>query len=177
MATSSLASALQRVRSVFERHPAAALHADAPARARWDGGLRVVTHHATGATVATDMPKELGGLEGAITPGWLLRAALASCLATRIAWEAADRQIAIASLEVTATSESDARGIFGMTDGAGERITPAPRAVALRVRLSAPNVPAESLRAMIEESGRCSPVQVAVEQSVPIHLQIEIEPI
>jgi uncharacterized OsmC-like protein len=175
MTTANIVSALQRVRAVFARHPQAALHADEPAIARWEQGLRVVSRHANGSQVATDLPRELGGQGDEVTPGWLLRAALASCLASRIAMEAAARDIRITRLEVTAASESDARGLFGMSDAGGERIPAEPRAVQLRVRIAAASAAAETLRAMIEESHRCSPVECTVERSVPVRLEIDIE--
>ena len=175
MTTATIASALQRVRSVLARRPEAALHADAPAIARWEQGLRVVSRDANGTHVATDMPRELGGEGQDVTPGWLLRAALASCLATRIAVEAVEREIVISELEVVASSESDARGLFGMTDEAGERIPPGPLAVQLRVRVAAQNVGAETLRSLIEESHRCSPMRCAVERCVPLSLTVDID--
>jgi uncharacterized OsmC-like protein len=152
------------------------MHADEPAVARWEQGLRVVSRHANGAHIATDLPRELGGQGDGVTPGWLLRAALASCLATRIAVEAAARELVITQLEVVAASESDARGLFGMTNDAGERIPAGPRAVQLRVRVAAPNVAVETLRTMIEDSYSCSPVQSAVERAVPVSLRIDIDP-
>ena len=65
------------------------MHDDAPATARWRGGTRVVTSHANGIEIPTDMPGELGGSGDRVTPGWLFRAGLASCAATRIAMGAA----------------------------------------------------------------------------------------
>jgi len=176
MTAATIASAVERVRAVFARRPEAAMHADEPAIARWEQDLRVVSRHANGTHIATDMPRELGGQGEEVTPGWLLRAALASCLATRIAMEAAERRILITCLEVVAASDSDARGIFGMTDAAGQRVPPGPRALQLRVRVAAPNVAAETLRTMVEESHRCSPVQCAVERSVPVSLEIDVDP-
>lgn len=176
MTTASIVSAVQRVRAIFARRPEAALHADEPATARWAQGLRVVCHDANGPRIATDLPREIGGQGGEVNPGWLLRAALASCLASSIAMEAAARDIRITRLEVTAASESDARGLFGMTDAAGERVPAEPREIQLRVRIAAAGADAETLRAMIEESHRCSPVECAVERSVPIRLEIDVEP-
>ncbi len=176
MTAATIANAVQRVRAVFARRPEAAMHADEPAIARWEQGLRVVSRHANGAHIVTDMPRELGGQGADVTPGWLLRAALASCLATRIAMEAAMREIVITRLEVVAASESDARGLFGMTDNAGEPIPPGPRGVQVRVRVAALNIAMESLRTMIEDSSRCSPVRFAVERSVPVSLHIDIDP-
>lgn len=176
MTAVTIASALQRVRAILAHRPEKALHADEPAVARWEQGLRVVSRHANGAQIATDMPRELGGQSEEVTPGWLLRAALASCLATRIVMEAAAREIVLTRLEVVAASESDARGLFGQTDAAGGRIPSEPRAVRLRVRAAAPNVADATLRTLIEDSQRCSPVPCAVERAVPVSLQIDIDP-
>lgn len=175
MTTATIASAMQRVRVKLSQRPEGALHTDEPAVARWENGLRVLAQHANGARVATDMPRALGGNGDEVTPGWLLRAALASCLATRIVMEAATREIALARLEVVATSQSDARGLFGMPDDTGAPVSAGPCAVQLQVRLGAPEVPAEVLRAMIEESSRCSPVQCALEGAIPVSLRIDID--
>lgn len=150
------------------------MHADAPAIARWEGGTRVVSLHANGTHVATDMPRELGGEGERVTPGWLFRAALASCLATRIAMEAATRGIVLTRLEVAAESDSDGRGLLGMTDDAGKPILPSPRTVQLRVRIAATKVAAELLRELIEYSYCCSPVSAAVERSIPVSLAIDV---
>jgi uncharacterized OsmC-like protein len=167
--------AIQRVRAVIARRPGAAIHADEPATARWDEGLRIVTRHANGTQITTDMPAELGGEGNQVSPGWLLRAGLASCLATRIVMEAASTGICLARLEVIAKSTSDARGLLDMTGDSGEPVTPAPGEVQLEVRLAATNVARERLRAMIDSSFRCSPVSAALERAVPVRLHIDIE--
>jgi len=91
MGREQIATAMERVASVLRRKPQAGITEDTPATARWDGDLRVVARNAQGAEVATDMPVELGGSDTAPTPGWLLRAAIASCAVTRIAMAAAAR--------------------------------------------------------------------------------------
>ena len=110
MTTGDLAQALQRAQSVLRRRPEMGLHDDAPATARWQHGTRTVASHANGMQMTTDMPGELGGSGDQVTPGWLFRAGLASCAATSIAMAAAAQQIELTSLEVRATSRSDARG-------------------------------------------------------------------
>jgi hypothetical protein len=82
MSTRDIAAALQRARSVLERRPDMGLHDDAPASASWQGGTRVVTRHANGTELPSDMPTELGGSGDRITPGWLFRAGMASCPCT-----------------------------------------------------------------------------------------------
>lgn len=151
------------------------MHADEPAIARWEQGVRVISRHPNGMHVATDMPGELGGEGNEVTPGWLLRAALASCLATRIAMEAATREIEITRLEVIAESSSDARGLLGVAVAAGAPVPPGPCEVRLRVRIAAPAIAEEALKAMIDESYRCSPVSAALERPVPVGLRIDID--
>jgi uncharacterized OsmC-like protein len=167
---------MQRVRSVFARRPQLAIHADEPATARWNEGLRVVTFDANGTQITTDMPAELGGAGNQVTPGWLLRAALASCLATRIAMEAAASGIVLGRLEVLAKSTSDIRGLLGMTDDAGTKIAPGPQAVELEVKIGAINATEEQVRALIDDCVDCSPVSAAIGGSVPIALHVDIEP-
>ena len=176
MTAETISKAMQRVRAVLARRPEAAIHADEPAVAGWEGGTRIVARHANGTQIATDMPVELGGAGNQVSPGWLLRAGLASCLATRIALEAATTGISLTRLEVLARSTSDARGLLGMAGEDGAPITPAPCEMQLEVRMSAPNVARERLQALVEESVRCSPVSAALERPVPVALRIEIDP-
>jgi uncharacterized OsmC-like protein len=131
---------------------------------------------AAASQITTDMPAELGGAGNQVSPGWLLRAGLASCLATRIAMEAAATGISLTRLEILAKSTSDARGLLGMAGDGGVQITPAPCEVQLEVRMGAPNVARERLQAMVEDSFRYSPVSAAVERAVPVSLRIEIDP-
>lgn len=173
--TEHIFKAMQRVRAVLARRPQAGIHVDEPATARWDEGMRVTTRHADGMHVTTDMPVELGGAGNQPSPGWLLRAGLASCLATRIAMEAVVAGIPLTRLEVIAKSTSDVRGLLGMMGDAGETVTPAPFDVQLEVHIGASNVPHERLRAMIEASYRCSPVSAAVERAIPVGLRVDID--
>jgi uncharacterized OsmC-like protein len=176
MTAETISKMVQRVRNVLSRHPDAGIHADEPAIARWGQGLRVICTHANGTQIATDLPVEIGGTGDQVTPGWLMRAGLASCVATRIAVGAAAEGIGLTRLEVSATSTSDARGLFGMTTALGEPITAAPRELRLEVRIGAPGVPRERLHAIIDESYHCSPVSAALVSAVPVALHIEIEP-
>jgi len=175
MALEEIAAAMQRVESVLRRRPEVGLHDDAPATARWQSGTRVVSSHANGTQLLTDMPTELGGSGDRVTPGWLLRAGLASCLATRIVMGAAVEGFELAMLEVSAGSHSDARGIFGMQEASGEPVCPGPCDVRVSVRIAAPGISPERLRILIEQSNRCSPVSAALRATVPMTLCIEVE--
>jgi uncharacterized OsmC-like protein len=171
--TKQIAAAMKRAESVLKRRPGAGLTADAPAMANWEGGMRVVTRSEGGPSLSTDMPGELGGSGDRVSPGWLLRAGLASCLVTRIAMAAAAQGIDLESIDVAASSRSDARGLLGMTGGAGERIDPGPLELTLHVRISARGIPPERLRALVDYSHAHSPVSAAISKSIPISLSVE----
>jgi uncharacterized OsmC-like protein len=174
MATQDIAAAMRRVETVLHRRPEAGLHEDAPASAHWRGGTRILSRHANGAELLTDMPSELGGSGDQVTPGWLFRAGLASCLATCIAMRAAAAGIELESLIVTATSRSDTRGLLGMADAAGDPVCAGPSNVQLTAHVSAPGTSPDRLRELVEESHRCSPVPTALRNAVPVTLRIEL---
>ena len=175
MTAETISHAFERVRTLLTSRPEAGIHADTPATARWARDLHVTCHDEHGEQIATDMPVTLGGTGERVTPGWLMRAGLASCVVTRIAMAAIAEGIEITRLEVLATSTSDARGIFGMTSEAGEAISPGPLQVRLEVRIGARGATREQVRALIEESYRCSPVSAALENEVPVAVHIEID--
>ena len=178
MGMEQIAASLERVASVLRRKPQAGVSDDPAAAARWDGGLRtgVCADNSgdTGFSVATDMPTELGGEASAMTPGWLLRAGLASCSAPRIAMAAAAGGITLRTLEVRATSRSDARGMLAIPDIDGGAVPAGPLAMELHIRISAPSVPAERLRALVASTAGCSPVTCAVEQPLLVALHVDV---
>jgi uncharacterized OsmC-like protein len=174
MSMERLAAALQRVESILKRRPEAGLHDDAPAVARWEGGARVVSSHPSGATVVTDMPPELGGTGDEVTPGWLWRASLGSCLATRIVMAAAADGIDLTSVEVLTKSRSDLRGLLGMKAASGADLSSAPLDVQLHVRICAPQIAHERLQALVAHSHACSPMPAAASQALPIEVSVEV---
>jgi uncharacterized OsmC-like protein len=175
MAREDIAAAMHRVESVLRRRPEMGLHDDAPATARWQSGMRVASSHSNGTQVQTDMPTELGGSGDQVTPGWLFRAGVASCLATCIAMRAADAGIELSALEVRASSRSDLRGLLGMKDAMGEAVCAGPCDVQLVVRIKAHGIPPEQLRHLVEESHRCSPMPTALRNAVPVALRVDTD--
>lgn len=174
MTVKKVAAAMARVSSDLTRKPHAGLHDDAPAAVQWVGGLRTVARTEAGASVTTDMPEAVGGDDTAPTPGWLLRTALGSCAVTRIAMEAAARGITLALLEAHVTSRSDLRGLVGVAAPDGSAVPAGPMAMDLHVRIGAPGVDADTLRALVAATPGCSPVTCAVEQPLPVGLHIEV---
>jgi uncharacterized OsmC-like protein len=174
MSMERIAAALHRVESILKRRPEAGLHGDVPALARWEGGTRVVSSHPSGASVATDLPPELGGTGDEVTPGWLWRASLSSCLATRIVMAAAVDGIDLTRVEVLAKSRSDLRGILGVRAASGAALSPAPIDVQLHVRICAPQISHERLHALVARSQACSPMPIAASQALPIEVSLEV---
>jgi hypothetical protein len=58
MELETVAKALGRMTSVFERRPSSAIHADSSATVSWNGGLQTSVAHPNGAVFVTDMPSE-----------------------------------------------------------------------------------------------------------------------
>ncbi len=117
-------------------NPHEAHYVDSPATARLvdPEGLRTEVSGPDGAQMATDMPASVGGSNSTASPGWYLRAAAASCVATLIAMRAAQEGVVIEALEVTVDSESDDRGILGMNDD----VPAGPLRTRVHVRITSP---------------------------------------
>lgn len=156
------------VRSVLASKADAGPAPDRPAVAVMEDGLRCRAEGGDGWTVVTDMPAPVGGGGTAPTPGWLIRAALASCAATTIAMRAAELDIALTRLEVTAESETDMRGLLDV----GDDVEPGPVDARLRVRLAADGADEEQLRELVEWADSHSPVGDCVRRAVPLELEI-----
>ena len=174
MGTQEIAAAMQRVEAVLLRRPEAGLHDDAPATTRWTHGTRAVTSHANGVQIPTDMPTEVGGSGDQVTPGWLFRAGLASCAATSIAMAAAAAGIELSALEVRASSRSDMRGFLGVPDATGAAVYAGPGDMQLQVRIAAPGITPERLRALVEDGLRRSPIPNAVSNATALAVHIDV---
>ena len=176
MTMEHIAAALQRVEMALRRRPDMSVHDDAPATARWLGdGLDVVSTHDNGTAVATNLSREIGGSGEKVSPGWLMRAGVASCAASSIILRAAVAGIELTRLEVVARSRSDTRGLLGLAGEDGAAVDPAPLAIELDIRIAGRDVPKAQLLALVDEARRCSPIPAAVENGVPTHVRVEIE--
>lgn len=175
MESERIATALLRLQTVLQRRPQSGHVHDEPAMARWQGAARVTTRHVNGTELQTDLPAELGGSGNQVSPGWLLRAALAGCVATRIAMLAASSGIELRRLEVDAHSHSDLNGLLGLADAEGRQPSAGPLGASLLVRIAAPGVAAERLRRLVHEGQALSPVSGALGRSVPLSLAIEVD--
>jgi uncharacterized OsmC-like protein len=175
MALADIAAAQQRVVAVLRKRPAAGQQDDLPARVSWEGELRSRAIHPQGTEIALDMPAEIGGAGMGVTPGWLLRSALASCAVTRIAMLAAAEGLVLATLEAEATSRSDARGLMGLAEADDSPVPAGPLDVQLQVRIGAVGVTPERLRALVAATVPLSPVTCALTSPVAVTMQVQVE--
>jgi uncharacterized OsmC-like protein len=168
MGEGDVARAIANARSYLTANPAEARYRDAPATATIEDGLRVRVTGTDGSSLVTDMVTGVGGGGSAPSPGWMFRAAYASCAATLIAMRAAEEGWVLSALDVTVDSESDDRGILGLSP----EIPAGPLSVRVSVRASAPGVDAGVFRAAIEAAVARCPVHDAVVRPVPVEIEI-----
>ena len=168
MDTKHIQSSIAAVVDYMNKNPSAAMSKDSMAVAVLEGGLRCRVSHSGGALITTDMPTAIGGDGSAPGPGWLLRAALATCDATMIAMRAAVEGVPLTELEVKVDSDSDDRGLVGADD----TVPAGPLTVRVHIRVLSP-APAEKLKEIIEWAAKRSPVSDALHRPIPISLEIE----
>lgn len=163
----SIRSAIETASSYLRQHPDAAAGTDAAATAIREEGLRFRVEGPKGQ-LTSDMSESVGGGAAAPTPGWLLRAALASCDATLVAMEAARDDVELTDISVTVESESDFRGVLGVD----RSIPPGPLAVRVRIELAAPDATEDQLREIVQRAEARSPVRDALVRKVPMTTEI-----
>jgi len=169
MKTDAIRESIQKAAGYLREHPGEARYTDSVATATLDDGLRVKVEGANGEQIATDMPPSVGGKGSAPSPGWLFRAALASCDATLIAMRAAAQGIQLSRLEVAVDSESDDRGILGID----EAVPAGPLRIRVRVRLASPDASDAELRKIADWGERHCPVSDAARRAIETIMQVE----
>lgn len=170
MASENIKRSIEAAIGYLTAHPDEARYTDTWAKATLEEGLHFRVVDANGNTVFSDMPASVGGGGSAPSPGWLLRAALASCAATLIAMQAARESVALTALEISVDSESDDRGILGMDAS----VPAGPLGVKIRVRLGAQGKDAAKLREIAKWGVQHCPVADAVKRPVLVETEIEI---
>jgi uncharacterized OsmC-like protein len=169
MSAEEIRTTMERTIGVLSEHPENGRSADKPAKAVLEDGLRFRVDGPDGWSVVTDMPAPMGGGASAPTPGWVMRAALASCLASVVAQRAAQEGIELRTLEVSTESETDARGLLGF-DG----VAAGPDSVSLHVRIGADGVDAERLRALVASAEARSVVGDVATRAVPLATDVDV---
>src|SRR5256884_9733375 len=116
MTTTEISDAMSRAVDYLSDHRSEPKSTDSAATAVLEDRLRLTVIGPDESKLTTDMPKSIGGRGESPSPGWFLRAAQASCLASLIGMEAARAGVVLSRVEVVVDSESDDFGILGVDD-------------------------------------------------------------
>ncbi len=168
MGAEEIRRAIETASTYLQQHPDEARATDSAASASLVDGLVVRVTGPDGATITTDMVPSVGGTATAPSPGWLLRAAEASCVVTLIAMRAAMLGIALDTLEVTVDSLSDDRGLLGLD----ETVPAGPLRGRVSVRLLAHGVEPARLEEVARWGVAHCPVCDALERAVPVTTEV-----
>ena len=166
MSTTEISDAMARAIDYLRDHPHEAKYTDSAATAVLAESLRVSVIGPDGANLTTDMPRSIGGRGESPSPGWFLRAAQASCLASLIGMEAARAGVTLNRVEVIVDSESDDYGILGIDDS----VSAGPLRSKARIRVEAGT--RTDLRALVNRADRRCPVTDAVRRAVPWAIEL-----
>jgi uncharacterized OsmC-like protein len=167
--TDAIRAALEGARSYLADHPDDARYTDSLATARLGDALHVAVEGPQGERIETDMPAGIGGRGASPGPGWLLRASVASCIASVAAMRAAELGLRGFRCEVDVDSESDDRGILGLDPG----VQAGPLSLRIAIRLSADDAADEPLRDVAAWAVEHCPVADAVRRAVPVTIEVE----
>ena len=140
---------------------------DTPARAVVEKGLRCRVQSPDGKSIFTDMSASLGGSATANSPGWLSRAAIASCDATLLAIRAAYQGIELDSIEVSVEASSDGRGMI-----LDEGILPGSSEIRVLFNVGARKASAEQVRELVDWVVTHSPVGADISRAVDLRVEI-----
>jgi len=171
MPEQTIRDAIDNVSKAVAANPDKARVRNASAVASLKGGLAFATTGPNGEAVVTDMPKAIGGGGGVPQPGWLLRAALASCTGTVIAMRAAKVGITLDKLEVNVDSQSDNRGMLGLDENVSAAL------IGLRtvVNVRATNATHADLRTLVQWGDAHSPVACTLRSALGANIEVVVE--
>lgn len=170
MSVEHIKNSVNDVIAYLTENPQDALSTSPPVTAVMEHGLRCRTTGAQGQSIVTDMPQAVGGGGSAPSPGWLARAALASCDATRITLRAAELGIALDTLEVIMDSVDDDRGLFGID----KSVRAGSLSIRTRVTIGAAGVSDKVLRDIVDYAVTHSPVADGCRGETPSTLEVTI---
>jgi uncharacterized OsmC-like protein len=167
---SQIGDAVARASAYLTEHPDEARYRDSAATAKLGANLRVDVTGPGGEKLSTDMPRGIGGEATVPSPGWLFRAATASCVASLIGIRAAalGTDLANGDVEVTVDSESDDRGILGLDDA----ISAGALSMKVVVRIAAAGMGRPEREAIARWALDHCPVADTAARPVPIELEV-----
>jgi uncharacterized OsmC-like protein len=169
MHSSDIGKAIESVEQYLQAQPDPGPRADVPAIATIEDGLKCRIESPDGTAICTDMPKSVGGSATANSPGWHLRAALASCDATLLAMRAARLGVKLNSIEVRVEATSDGRGMF-----LDEGVLPGSPGMCVFFKITATDVDQEAIEALVHWVEQHSPVGSDVSRAVELRSEIEL---
>ena len=170
MSVEHIQNSVNDVITYLKENPKDAVSTSAPITAVMESGLRCRATGENGESIVTDMPQAVGGGGSAPSPGWLARAALATCDATRIALRAAELGIALDTLQVVTDSVDDDRGLFGID----KSVRAGSLSLRTRVTIGAAHVTEDVLREIVDYAVTHSPVADGCRGETPSAVEITI---
>jgi uncharacterized OsmC-like protein len=169
MQSTGIGKAVKKVESYLQSQANPGAQADVPATATIEDGLKCRIEAPDGGAIYTDMPRSVGGSATANSPGWHLRAALASCDATLLAMRAARLGLKLDSIEVRVEAASDGRGMF-----LDENISPGSVGMRLTFRIGANEVSPQQIKELVAWVEQHSPVAADITRAVELQSDIEL---
>lgn len=175
MGQQEIKQALDGAIEFLTANPDEARYTDSPATARLTDpqGLRASVSGPDDASMSTDMPTSVGGTNTTASPGWYLRAAEASCVATLIGMRAAQLGVTLTEVEVTVDSESNDWGILGIGDDSGRGVSAGPLNTRVAARVRAGGADEATIRGIVEWAVAHCPVTDAVRRAVPMTIEVD----
>ena len=170
MSVEHIQNSVNDVIAYLKENPDDALSTGPPVTALMEEDLRCRAIGTDGQSIVTDMPTAVGAGGSALSPGWLGRAAMATCDATRIALRAAELGLALDTLEVVMDSVDDDRGLFGID----RSVVAGSLSVRTRVTIGADGVAETTLREIVDYAVTHSPVADGCRSETPTTLEVTI---
>ena len=168
MNTSEIQQAIEEVEQYLSNNSDPGPRPDVPATATIEDGLKCRIEAPDGSAIYTDMPTSVGGYASASSPGWHLRAALASCDATLLAMRAARLGLQLDSIQVRVEASSDGRGMF-----LDEGVSPGSEEMRLYFKISASTVPRAQIEALVHWVEQHSPVGADITRALDAPSELE----
>jgi uncharacterized OsmC-like protein len=168
MHSSDIGKAVESVEQYLQAQPEPGPRADVPAIATIEDGLKCRIESPDGTAIYTNLPTSVGGSATANSPGWHLRAALASCDATLLAMRAARLGLKLDDIEVRVEASSDGRGMF-----LDEGISPGSHEMRLYFKIVASGVSQEQIKAMVHWVEQHSPVGADITRAVDVRSEMD----
>ena len=167
MKFATIQEAMLSVESYFRDKASPGPQADVAATAVVESGLKCRIESPDGKMVYSDMPAGVGGDASANSPGWLMRAAVASCDATLLTMRAARLGLELDRVEVRVEAMSDGRGMFldeGISAGSSE--------MRICFRVAASELSENEIRELVDWTVAHSPVGTDIARAVDVKIEI-----